>query len=418
MNLSNARSLKSQLLAMRSPFSASFATATAFSTVAARRSAVRRTMAGAVALGVAPSARRNDYRLAVRLQRTGREVDALVEDIRGEARGEVDVREIGTITKLAKGPAYFRGRRRPLVIGASIGDRPPAGYVNAGTLGCFVVGRSSPYYLFLLTNNHVIAGENSKPKGSLVVQPGTLDGGKFDQDVVGELGRFIPLKTSGVNRVDAAMAHVYEGVPVDTSTVGDFGSLRGLGSVYRLPSRAKVHKAGRTTAQTTGRVTAFDVDNVHVEYDIGVLRFDGQIEIEGTGKRAFSDSGDSGSLIVDGSMKAVGLLFAGGTTGGVQREGAHLREPDRHRPRRAAGRLGDVKKGASLEVARAAKAPAARAFHDLTGCEVSVGLSRVGEDTYALKVNLTEAPAAGLTLPTEIEGVPVRVEVVGRIRKL
>ena len=63
-------------------------------------------------------------------------------------------------------------------------------------------------------------------------------------------------------------------------------------------------------------MTAFDVDNVVVNYDIGNLRFDGQLEIEGTGRHAFSDGGDSGSLIVNSNMQAVALLFAGGDTGG------------------------------------------------------------------------------------------------------
>ena len=49
-----------------------------------------------------------------------------------------------------------------------------------------------------------------------------------------------------------------------------------------------------------------------VEYDIGVLRFDNQIEIDGEGSLPFSRGGDSGSLIVDHELRGVGLLFAGG----------------------------------------------------------------------------------------------------------
>lgn len=53
---------------------------------------------------------------------------------------------------------------------------------------------------------------------------------------------------------------------------------------------------------------------VQVQYDRGWLTFDGQIVIRGLERRKFSDSGDSGSLIVEKtSRKAVGLLFAGGT---------------------------------------------------------------------------------------------------------
>jgi hypothetical protein len=36
---------------------------------------------------------------------------------------------------------------------------------------------------------------------------------------------------------------------------------------------------------------------------------------------------------------------------------------------------------------------------------------------YALKINLTSEPHQDVILPDEVEGVPVRVEVVGKIRK-
>lgn len=48
---------------------------------------------------------------------------------------------------------------------------------------------------------------------------------------------------------------------------------------------------------------------------------------------------------------------------------------------------------------------------------VGVGLTRVGDD-YAVKVNLAAPPAdADATIPATIDGVPVRVEVVGTPRK-
>ena len=51
--------------------------------------------------------------------------------------------------------------------------------------------------------------------------------------------------------------------------------------------------------------------DISVEYDSGFLNFNGQIEITRTGRKPFSKGGDSGSLIVDGQGRAVGLLFAG-----------------------------------------------------------------------------------------------------------
>ncbi|MEJ7591583.1 MAG: hypothetical protein WKF77_08540 [Planctomycetaceae bacterium] len=102
--------------------------------------------------------------------------------------------------------------------------------------------------------------------------------------------------------------------------------LKGLGSEF-LDEGAIVRKVGRTTGETTGRVTAFELDNVVVDYDIGNLRFDNQIEIEGTGTKAFSDGGDSGSLIFDEGNLGVGLLFAGGDSGGSNNMGLTYANP-------------------------------------------------------------------------------------------
>jgi hypothetical protein len=69
---------------------------------------------------------------------------------------------------------------------------------------------------------------------------------------------------------------------------------------------------------------------------------------------------------------------------------------------------------ATIDEARAAKARALKIFGRL-GAVASVGITRV-DDGYGLKINLREAPRPGVALPTAVEGVPVRVEVVGAIR--
>ena len=68
-----------------------------------------------------------------------------------------------------------------------------------------------------------------------------------------------------------------------------------------------------------------------------------------------------------------------------------------------------------LEQAREAKAKAREAFARL--CRVAaVGIAPM-EGGYGLKVDLTDEPGPGIVLPDHVDGVPVRVEVVGRIRK-
>jgi hypothetical protein len=69
----------------------------------------------------------------------------------------------------------------------------------------------------------------------------------------------------------------------------------------------------------------------------------------------------------------------------------------------------------TLDEARAAKPKALAAF-SRDASVVGVGITRV-EGGYGLKVNLVEPPSPGVTLPESVDGVPVRVEVVGTIRK-
>jgi hypothetical protein len=88
-----------------------------------------------------------------------------------------------------------------------------------------------------------------------------------------------------------------------------------------------VAKVGRTTGATRGVVIAAELDNVSVGYDAGNAVFDNQIEIQTSGGGPFSQGGDSGSLIVDSDMQAVGLLFAGSDSGGPNNLGLTYANP-------------------------------------------------------------------------------------------
>jgi hypothetical protein len=69
----------------------------------------------------------------------------------------------------------------------------------------------------------------------------------------------------------------------------------------------------------------------------------------------------------------------------------------------------------SLENARNAKKQAAKIFAAF-GPIVGVGITRVG-DAYAVKVNFEKLLSDPALLPGDIDGVPVVIEVVGKIRK-
>ena len=329
MRLASVRNLKQELFASPAALvhGISTASATAFGI---RSSSARSTMGKDTMSGIALGAVKvkTQYRLAIRQQESGPVIHAMTEEIRKRAKGEVDVQYIGKLVKFPSqtSPAFYRAKRRPLRIGSSISD-VQTGFISAGTLGCFIAGRGSSHFLAMLTNNHVIADENGNSIGDAVVQQGTLDGGKKSTHLVGELWKFIRLKKTSANAVDAALGAIYDDVAFDELKIGTLGNLRGLGDASTLPEKALVHKVGRTTGQTKGRITAFDLDNVRVQYGIGVIRFDNQIEIEGTGTKAFSDSGDSGSMIVDKDRHAIGLLFAGGDVGGTNGKGLTYANP-------------------------------------------------------------------------------------------
>ena len=67
----------------------------------------------------------------------------------------------------------------------------------------------------------------------------------------------------------------------------------------------------------------------------------------------------------------------------------------------------------TLEEARAAKPKAAALLAALP--VVGVGITRIG-DGYGLKVNLSESVADD-AVPQQVNGVPIKTEVVGEIRK-
>ena len=276
--------------------------------------AIQRTFA----LGIARKDKKN-FRLAVRIQSRALENSPQIAAIRKQARGEADVRYVGRVVKRQR--PWNQSRQRPLLIGTSIGHFR----ITAVTLGCFVKTRNGAE-VRMLSNNHVLADENLGRRGDTVIQPGRLDGGRRRRDRVGALDAFVQLTRNGTNFVDAALATVRQGIEFDSQT------LRGLGTLNRLASSIldvgdKVAKVGRTTDVTHGRITAFELDNVIVGYDMGNLRFDDQIEIEGAGAGPFSQGGDSGSLIVDADWQAVALLFAGGDQGGSNSQGLTYANP-------------------------------------------------------------------------------------------
>ena len=228
----------------------------------------------------------------------------------------VDVEEAGTFVAFAKRrrrPAQTtlpnpRVRMRPALPGSSIGFRIAGDeFVMSGTFGALVKTTRTVY---VLSNNHVLADENRLPLASPVFQPALMDGGNVATDRIATLSRFIRLRADRYNRIDAALAE-----PLTRNLVGN--AVLHIGAPNGTAPAAidmMVHKFGRTTSYTAGRVTSIDTD-VIVEYETAEFTFESQIVIRGTNGQMFSDSGDSGSLILQrGTNAAVGLLFGGSAT--------------------------------------------------------------------------------------------------------
>jgi hypothetical protein len=218
----------------------------------------------------------------------------------------VDVVQTGVFKALSK-IVSPQTRLRPAPAGCSVGFDLGDGAIMAGTFGALV--RDTAGRLYILSNNHVLAAEDELEQGAAIFQPGLLDGGKVKRDQIASLSKAIKMKTVGMNAVDAAIAEVLK-----KSDVSAVIPVIGIPTGKRDATRnIIVHKFGRTTSYTSGYITDTDA-LVQVEYDRGVMTFDGQIVIHSMDRKKFSDSGDSGSLIVEKPTgKAVGLLFAGGT---------------------------------------------------------------------------------------------------------
>ncbi len=205
--------------------------------------------------------------------------------------------------------------------------------VTAGTLG--ILAHRTSGEPVILSNNHVLANSNEGRAGDLILQPGPYDGGK-PKDAIARLAEFVPiafserelgglarlvekgfgallapmglglrrLPSGKTNLVDAAIA-----TPLAPDLVApDILEIGPVSGTAAASLDTKVKKSGRTTGLTRGRVTGLEA-TVEVDYGGKTAVFRGQIVSDVTSK-----GGDSGSLIVNDSNRAVGLLFAGGAT--------------------------------------------------------------------------------------------------------
>jgi len=219
-----------------------------------------------------------------------------------------DVIELGHLE-----PQSFRERARPAMPGCGLGHRA----ATVGTFGCLVKRRGDDAR-YILSNSHVLADVGFGQSGDPIVQPGSLDGGTEADDALATLADFVPFRFDDVgydNQVDAAIARVRRRNWVVTQ-IRELGvAPAGVGRVIRRGMQIK--KVGRTTGYTTGVI-----QDIHFRMGLTYPRPNGGQ----TGRVGFkdqvlcsrySDSGDSGAVVLNSSNRVIGLHFAGAVGGSV-----------------------------------------------------------------------------------------------------
>lgn len=206
---------------------------------------------------------------------------------------KTDIVEVGKII-----PQSLRSMCRPIMPGISIGHKG----ITAGTLGGFFLDRDNE--LVMLSNNHVMANENMAVIGDELVQPGPMDAhGNLSR--IGTLKAFQRIESNG-NLHDSAIGRVDDTIKTGPGVNVFYPSLNRAISNWGTPVvQSPIQKVGRTTGYTNGRVIATNA-TFTIGYGFGPATF-----IDCIVCTNMSAGGDSGSVILDMNMNAVGLLFAG-----------------------------------------------------------------------------------------------------------
>jgi S1-C subfamily serine protease len=276
-----------------------------------------------IALGI--TKRGEEFAIAIRVQHPGLIHSRLVRQLVARTKKEFDLKFIGRVGKQstnygAAARPWYQCDARPMLIGCSVSHFES----TRGTLGAFVICDGEEC---ILSNNHVLANENNTDDstrayvGDPILQCSAMDGGRVPTESVATLKKWVPLDTHASNTIDAAVASLTLNNCNKSLLTGLVDNANRALQGDALPDYELVYKIGSTTGVTQGKISALELDNIILSYDIGELTFDNVIEITPTGGQLFSDGGDSGALIVNAGFNAVGLLTAGADPGDASANG-------------------------------------------------------------------------------------------------
>lgn len=191
----------------------------------------------------------------------------------------------------------------PIIGGFSISSALNSSFT--GSLGCFV---QDSHTIYMLSNNHVIAGENQFPIGTPVLHSESENSKTPHNTVVATLSKFVDIRfltptTISENFVDAAIAEVK-----DPSLLSSALPLIGTPTCISEPALGKRVQMNSSASQyTIGNIISLGV-TARVEFPKGkVAIFKDQIISNNN-----VIQGDSGTLLLDiDNNGAIGLLCAG-----------------------------------------------------------------------------------------------------------
>jgi len=222
---------------------------------------------------------------------------------------------------IESGPVKALGRKdkmRPPRPGCSL-----AGGVSPGTMGCLVKKIGSKE-IFVLGNCHILANDGARDpcdpnQDQGIYQPGS---NQIGENVIATLFEKIPFCYTDCgypNIVDAAIAQILDGIEISKCIIG-IGIPSGIATPASDPH---VKKSGAYSAITEGLIK--DINGKFWETFTkpngmpGRVGFKNQVVVERENCTYFSQSGDSGSMIVNSKNQLVGMLW-GGTEFGKNKE--------------------------------------------------------------------------------------------------
>ncbi|WP_334076584.1 hypothetical protein [Paenibacillus sanfengchensis] len=245
---------------------------------------------------------------AGRKRRKSRSAPAVVLPSKLKSTVPVRIVRASRFRKNGTGGLKFRRRIRPVIAGYSVGSPNVS-----GTAGLIISDIGCPGSRYILSNNHVLVNENTD-RSSATLQPGGADGGTVPRDQIGVMDRFVRLRKTRPNFLDAATSKPFRRSLLRPA-YAVYGRVPGHVRTYKIGDKFK--KVGRTTGAVTGTVESIHTD-IRVDYGdyggLGTITFKNQSVIRG--KYPVSLGGDSGSVwLTKSGNLAAAVNFAGSDEG-------------------------------------------------------------------------------------------------------